>query len=156
MMFHNNKRRRRQGGNPYEDFDNHDYITILVETFYNCDLEGRVDQGEEGTQVFSVSIPLVVRHHRARPGGNSLAVGQVCAGSLDLALNILNHLYPPGSDGEEPVRCRGVNLASATAYRHYRQFTNDFLVPLDPKGGRIPVARIRSWVANRRAHDQHR
>lgn len=148
-MSQNNKRRRRtdasKAGARYNASAKQPCITVRVEPFYQCDAEGRVVG--EVQHVLSVSVPIVVRHHRARTGGKQLRVGQVCAGSLDLALNILNYLYPPSSDDEEPVRCRGVNLASATAYRLHQPFCAEFLAPMDPQGGgQIPVARIRSWV----------
>lgn len=103
-------------------------------------------------RVLSVSVPVVIRHHRDIPGRGTLEVGQVSAGSLDLALCILTSFYPPASDGHEPVRCR-VNLTSLTAYTLHERFCAEFLASLTPIGleagvdrVQIPVSRIRSWV----------
>lgn len=147
-MSTGNSKRRRMSHQYGADRNrrNQSRITICVEPFYECDAEGReVEEVGEGSSVLSVSVPTVVRHHRDRPGAQTLQVGKVSAGSLDLALNVLGHLYPPASDAEEPVRCR-VNLVSATAYRMHRDFCAEFLAPMDPGGGEIPVEGIRSWV----------
>lgn len=148
MSTGNSKRRRmsRQYGAD-RNRKNQSRITICVEPFYECDAEGREveEVGEGGSMMLSASVPMVVRHHRDRPGAHTLQVGKVSAGSLDLALNVLSHLYPPASDGEPPVRCR-VNLASATAYRLHERFCSRFLVGMDPEGGEIELEKIRSWV----------
>ncbi|MDN5696670.1 MAG: hypothetical protein L0G70_01695 [Rubrobacter sp.] len=142
-MSTNNRRRDRAAGRRNA---RRDYVNISSEIFHDCDAEGR--EVGEGRRVLAVSVPIVVRHHREKPGGESLAVGEVSAGSLDLALNVLGELYPPASDGEEPRRCK-VNLVSATAYRHHEDFCKEFLAPMEPDGGRIPLRRIRSWVEDR-------
>lgn len=121
-------------------------IAISVEPFYECNVDGR--EVGEGRRVLSASVPIVVRHYRESPGGESLAVGEVSPGSLDLALNILGHLYPPARDGEEPVRCR-VNFVSATAYRLHHSFCAEFLAPMDPDGGELAVREIRDWVSRK-------
>lgn len=118
-------------------------ILISCERFYDCDGEGR-EVGEE-TKVLWVSVPVVVRHYRERPGPQGLEVGRMSPGSLDLALNVLGHLYPPGSDGRQPERCR-VNFTSATAFNLHESFCRQFLEPMDPEGGEISVAKIKSWV----------
>lgn len=121
-------------------------ISMRAETFYECDAAGEEVVGAgEGRRVLYVSIPIRVRHHRGRPGPETLEVGQVSPGSLDLALNILSYLYPPACDGEPPVRCR-VNLASATAYRLHKRFCSRFLARMDPEGGEIEPEKIRRWV----------
>lgn len=118
-------------------------IHISVQRFYDCDPEGN-EVGSE-TRALSVSVPVVVRHHRERPGPEGLEVGRVSPGSLDLALNILVDLYPPGMDGEEPQRCR-VNFVSATAYRLHESFCAKFLAPMEKDGGEIDGGQIRRWV----------
>lgn len=103
-------------------------------------------------RVLSVSVPVVVRHHREIPGRGTLEVGTVSAGSLDLALNILTHLYPPNLGNREPFRCR-VNLTSQTAYALHKRFCAEFLAQIsqgEQRGGEgkkeIPISSIRSWV----------
>lgn len=121
-------------------------ISIGLEHFYDCDVDGNVvDEVGEGRRMLYASEPMRVRHHRDRPGPETLGVGKVSPGSLDLALNILNHLYPPACDGKPPVRCR-VNVASATAYGLHEKFCARFLASMDPDGGEIPIPRIRAWV----------
>lgn len=119
------------------------HIRISVQRFYDCDPEGNQVGSER--RALSVSVPVVVRHYRERPGPEGLEVGRVSAGSLDLALNILVDLYPPGSDGEEPRRCR-VNFASTTAYRLHESFCAQFLAPMDPDGGEMDVGQINRWI----------
>lgn len=118
-------------------------ISIASDRFYDCDERGR--EVGEGVRIVRASVPIVVRHHRDVPGGQSLSVGEVSAGSLDLALNVLVHLYPPARDGAEPKRCR-INFASATAFDLHERFCREFLAPMDPEGEEISVAKIKSWV----------
>lgn len=141
-MSTNNKKRNRGGYYPASA----DPITICVEHFYELDGEGK--EVGEGTRIPRVSVPIVVREHRQRPGAEGLEVGRVSAGSLDLALNILGYLYPPAREGEEPVRCR-VNMVSATAYNLHEDFCREFLAPMEKSRERIPLSRIRSWVQRR-------
>lgn len=141
-MSTNNKKRNRGGYYPASA----DPITICVEHFHECDADGR-EMGE-GRRIPRVSVPIVVREHRQRPGAEGLEVGRVSAGSLDLALNILGYLYPPAREGEEPVRCQ-VNMVSATAYNLHEEFCREFLAPMEEVGGRIALSRIRSWVQRR-------
>lgn len=138
-MSTNNKRRNRGGYYPASA----DPITICVEHYYELDGEGT--EVGEGTSILRATVPIVVRHHRDGPGGQSLCTGEVSAGSLDLALNILGHLYPPACEGAEPVRCR-VNFVSNTAFELHELFCTEVLAPMDRDGGEIPVARIRHWV----------
>jgi hypothetical protein len=168
-----NSRRKARAKTPHTPHNVISIRTYPPEVFYECDAAGdQVEnspnmpatpaqnasgQGTEkdgpkdewsrrpGSSVLSVSVPVVVRHHRDSPGPGTLEVGTISAGSLDLALNILTSLYPPASDGRAPVRCR-VNLTSATAYSLHQKFCVDFLAPMDLTGGQIPVSRIRSWV----------
>lgn len=96
-----------------------------------------------------VTVPVYLRHHRDRPGPDTLEVGmvgQITPGSRDLALNILAYLYPLGCDGHEPVRCR-INLVSQTAYSLHAKFCKAFLAPMPPEGGEIPVQKIRDWAS---------
>ena len=60
-------------------------------------------------------------------------------------------LYPPGSDGEEPRRCR-VNFASATAYELHEKFCAQFLASMDPDGGRLDAGKIHHWVESFSRH----
>lgn len=136
-------RNKPDNKNSYYPKANRRNIHISVQRFYDCDPEGNQVGSER--RALSVSVPVMVRHHRERPGPEGLEVGRVRPGSLDLALNILVDLYPPGTDGEEPRRCR-VNFVSATAYRLHGSFCAKFLAPMDPDGGRLEVEKIHRWV----------
>lgn len=130
-------------------------IVIRSERFYECDPDGNLAQGKDQNKgrpselaLLTVTVPVHLRHHRRRPGPDTLEVGEVGSitpGSRDLALNILAYLYPLGCGAEEPVRCR-VNLASHTAYSLHESFCAHFLAPMDPAGGEILVEEIRSWA----------
>lgn len=177
------RRRARFSGAKHAPRKPHNVISIETfppEVFYDCDADGEQmadsphtagavpggttsERDRDGSRVLSVSVPVVIRHHRDTAGPGTLEVGKISAGSLDLALNILTYLYPPQSASEvkdedtynlqnpQNVRCR-VNLTSATAYTLHQKFCADFLAPLDSTSHtgqtveEIPVERIRSWV----------
>lgn len=67
------------------------------------------------------------------------------SGPADLALNVLNELVPPRSDGCEPEPCfRGE--CSRTAARLHQDFKRAFIACMDSEGGTVPIETIRTWL----------
>lgn len=92
---------------------------------FNFNQPGRND----GSSVeFQTDVPRSVTRHS--PDGFSW--GYAGSGAQELALNILNYVFPPGSDGYEPVLA-GENYVSHTAERLYGLYTREIIanIPRD-------------------------
>ena len=74
---------------------------------------------------FTTDVPRSVTRHS--PDG--FAWGYAGSGAQELALNILNYVFPPGSDGHEPVLA-GDRYVSFTAERLYGCFTQEFVTKI--------------------------
>ena len=86
-----------------------------------------------------------VPHSVVNHSSSGFAWGYRGSGAQELALNILNYVAPPGSDGFEPVKC-GEGVASRTAVQLYGKFTSDVIAVLPPEGGAIPVSTVYEWI----------
>jgi len=104
------------------------------------------------------NVPRVKRHATA-----GLECGSESAGAADLALSILNHVFPPlpfkGSpldlaDDDHRIlsgrhltaRLPSGQRITAIAGRLYQRFKHEFIATMPREGGAIPVEAIETWA----------
>jgi len=94
---------------------------------------------------FATDVPRSVTFHS--PGG--FAWGYRGSGAQDLALNMLNYVFPPGSDGHEPVRA-GDGFVSWRAERLHGAYTEEVVATI-PREEPFRISRheVTEWVERR-------
>lgn len=91
--------------------------------------------------VIGTNVPHIVIQHS--PAGYEWGYGG--SGPSDLALNILNLIVPPGSDGEPPVKCHE-GQCSETAWRLHHDFKRRFIAAVPHEGMTIKGKDIAEWL----------
>ena len=88
------------------------------------------------------NVPRTIIEHS--PDGFEWGYGG--SGPADLALNILNMLIPPGSDGQAPVKCHS-GECSRRAYELHQDFKSTFIETMPKEGGTIAIADVRAYIS---------
>jgi hypothetical protein len=93
----------------------------------------------------------------AHTGAIGFQWGSGGSGPSELAINILNQIVPPSTDGFPPVKSRSPSWdqtlepsTSATAHALTESFKAEFLTQIPPEGGVISGEKIRNWIGRQR------
>jgi hypothetical protein len=103
------------------------------------------DVNSPSADEFITDVPRSVTRHS--PDG--FAWGYAGSGAQDLALNILHYVYPPGSDGHEPILV-GDKHVSWTTERLYGDYTREIVSQIPREQPfQIRCEEVRQWVAEK-------
>ena len=87
-------------------------------------------------------VPRSVTNHSSE----GFSWGYRGSSAQELALNILNYVYPPGTDGYEAIPCES-GYASRTAFQLYGDYTSEIVSQIPHIGEfQITVEEVRAWV----------
>lgn len=90
-------------------------------------------------------VPRSVTRHSSE----GFSWGYRGSSAQELALNILNYVFPPGTDGYEAIPCEK-GYASRTAFQLYGEYTSEIVSRIPQTGEfQIGVEEVRAWVQNK-------
>lgn len=122
------------------------FSNTLTSVATSIDYDIELVRDKWGSEI--TNVPWTVVLHS--PDGFSW--GPVSAASCDLALNILNAVVPPGSDGRKPEKCYH-GYASQTAFSLHRLFAEEMLTMIGISGG-VTLATIWDWLSAHPMEDE--